>query len=294
MNISLAPEILFYISNIAVTNTLFTSFFIILIILVISLMVKKGMNYEEPTNIQALFEVLFDGMYDLVKNVMEIKYAKKVINFVITFFIFILISNWFGLLPFVPAISIERDSENVDHNGVMIEAEAMESDNEVEDATSYDEGQSFFECIKTQHCYVGLNGIKEYHESAHVFRAPSSDLSFAIALALISVAVTNILGIKYAGKAYLKKYVNFKTPLDGFVGFLEVVSELGKLISFSFRLFGNVFAGEILLVVITGISLGLATLPFLLLEIFVGLIQAFVFFMLTSVFIGLAISHDEH
>jgi len=294
MNISLAPEVLFYIGNIAITNALFTSLFVVLIILIISLMVKKGMNYENPTSIQAIFEVLVDGMYDLVKNVMEEKYAKKIINFVMTFFMLILISNWFGLLPFVPAVSLERDSENVEHNNIMIEAEAMEIDDELERAVSHSEEKSFFECIKTQHCYVGFSGIKEYHESAHVFRAPSSDLSFAIALAVISVVVTNVLGIKYAGKAYLKKYINFKTPLDGFVGFLEVVSELGKLISFSFRLFGNVFAGEILLVVITSISFGIATIPFLLLEIFVGLIQAFVFFMLTSVFIGLAISHDGH
>jgi F-type H+-transporting ATPase subunit a len=93
---------------------------------------------------------------------------------------------------------------------------------------------------------------------------------------------------------YAKKYINFSSPINGFVGILEIVSEIGKIVSFSFRLFGNVFAGEILLLVITSISFGVATLPFLGLELFVGFIQALVFLMLTTVFIGLATTHTEH
>ncbi|MBF0442807.1 MAG: F0F1 ATP synthase subunit A [Oligoflexales bacterium] len=89
---------------------------------------------------------------------------------------------------------------------------------------------------------------------------------------------------------FLKKYFDISNPINFFVSILETVSELGKVISFTFRLFGNIFAGEVLLIVISGISMGIATLPFYGLEIFIGFIQAFVFLMLTTVFINLAIN----
>jgi F-type H+-transporting ATPase subunit a len=89
-------------------------------------------------------------------------------------------------------------------------------------------------------------------------------------------------------KDYFKKFFDFSNPLNTFIGLVELLSEVSKLLSFSFRLFGNIFAGEMLLVVITGITYGIMTLPFLGLELFVGVIQAFVFFMLTTVFISVA------
>ena len=94
-------------------------------------------------------------------------------------------------------------------------------------------------------------------------------------------------------RAHWSKFFSFKGPIEFFVGILELVSECAKIISFSFRLFGNIFAGEVLLIVTGFLAPFVAPLPFLMLEIFVGFVQALVFAMLSMVFISIAISHHE-
>lgn len=128
-----------------------------------------------------------------------------------------------------------------------------------------------------------------------IFRSPAADLNFTLAFAVISVIITNILGMKAVGVfAHLKKFLNFENPIKFFIGVLELVSEFAKIISLSFRLFGNVFAGEVLLIIIFSLVPYLAPLPFLFLELFVGLIQAFLFAMLTLVSISLHTAVEEH
>ena len=129
-----------------------------------------------------------------------------------------------------------------------------------------------------------------------LFRAPASDLNFTIALAIIAVFSVNLLGAMAVGmRAHVGKFFNLKNPIYTFVGLLELVSEFVKIISLSFRLFGNVFAGEVLLIIIGFLGPYFLPLPFLFLEVFVGFIQAFIFAMLTLVFIGMSVSHQvEH
>lgn len=123
------------------------------------------------------------------------------------------------------------------------------------------------------------------------FRSPASDLNFTLALALIAVSLINILGVTAIGfSKHISRFFSFRGPLDFFVGILEFISEIAKMVSFSFRLFGNVFAGEVLLVITAFLMPVLVPVPFLMLEIFVGFIQALVFAMLTTVFIGIAVS----
>jgi F-type H+-transporting ATPase subunit a len=93
---------------------------------------------------------------------------------------------------------------------------------------------------------------------------------------------------------HLGKYFNFKGPIEFFIGLLEIISELAKIISLSFRLFGNVFAGEVLLTIIFFLAPYFIPLPFMMLEIFVGLIQAFIFAMITLVSISLHTATHEH
>ena len=100
-----------------------------------------------------------------------------------------------------------------------------------------------------------------------------------------------VFGIKFLGfKDYIKKYINLTNPINFVLGILEIVSELSKILSFSFRLFGNIFAGEVLLTIVAFLVPVLASFPFIMLEIFVGFIQALVFSMLTAVFISGAIA----
>ena len=148
---------------------------------------------------------------------------------------------------------------------------------------------------------VGSIGITEIHNGESIFvplfRSPGADLNFTIALAIISVFATNFLGMKVLGiKGHLGKFFTFKKPFPifSFVGILELLSEFIKIVSFSFRMFGNLFAGEVLLIIISFLVGYVVPMPFLALEMFVGMIQAFIFSMLTLVFIGMAItSHEE-
>ncbi len=146
---------------------------------------------------------------------------------------------------------------------------------------------------------VGTIGFYEIEKGEKILvpfmRSPSADLSFTLAIAVISVLATQVLGITALGFfKYAGKFLNFKSGIFFFVGLLELASEATKMISFSFRLFGNVFAGEVLLAVILFLAPLIAPLPFLFLEVAVGLIQAFIFSMLTIVFIRMATLPAEH
>lgn len=124
-----------------------------------------------------------------------------------------------------------------------------------------------------------------------LFRGNNADINATLALALVSVILTQGFSVKFLGfKAYISKFINFSNPINFFVGILEIVSEMSKVISFAFRLFGNIFAGEVLMTIIAFLVPVIAPFPFLLLEIFVGFIQALVFSMLTTVFLSIAIT----
>lgn len=143
---------------------------------------------------------------------------------------------------------------------------------------------------------IGSIGFFEHTDHGEVFiplfRGPNADLNATLALALISVSMTQYLSVKTLGfKNYILRFVNFKNPIKFFVGILELVSEFAKVLSFSFRLFGNIFAGEVLLMVMIFLVPLFIPIPFLALEIFVGFVQALVFTMLTTIFVVVATEH---
>ncbi len=144
----------------------------------------------------------------------------------------------------------------------------------------------------------GSIGIFEHgHEGKTlipILRASTSDFNTTLALAIISLVATHALSIKYNGiKDYLKRFFSFN-PILLFVGLLELVSELTKVFSLSFRLFGNIFAGEVVLATISSLAAYVAPIPFLLLESIVAIVQALVFSMLTMVFMSILTSpHSE-
>jgi F-type H+-transporting ATPase subunit a len=142
---------------------------------------------------------------------------------------------------------------------------------------------------------VGSAWIEHGGKEVPLFRSPAADLNFTLAFAVISVIVTNIIGMSACGVfSYLGKYFNFKGPIDFFIGILELISEIAKIVSLTFRLFGNVFAGEVLLTIIFFLVPYFVPLPFMFLEIFVGAIQAFIFAMITLVSISLNTAHGAH
>ena len=145
---------------------------------------------------------------------------------------------------------------------------------------------------------VGTIGIYEIvHEKKEfipLLRAGSADINTTLAFAIVSVILIQYYGFSTLGKEYLGRFINLKNPINFFVGILEIMSEGTKIISFAFRLFGNIFAGEVLLTVVAFLMPLFAPLPFLALELFVGFIQALVFSMLTAVFLSVATTSHEH
>lgn len=146
---------------------------------------------------------------------------------------------------------------------------------------------------------IGFNIVDHGKQTfVPILRSINSDLNMTLALAIVSVLVTHFYAIKFLGiLAYLQKWFSLN-PIFLFVGLLELVSEFTKVVSLSFRLFGNIFAGEVVLATVAGLSrytAFLVPLPFYFLEIIVGFVQAAVFMMLTLVFMSLlSEKHESH
>lgn len=144
----------------------------------------------------------------------------------------------------------------------------------------------------------GSVGFFETHEGhkelVPLLRAATSDFNTTLGLATVSIFATHILSIKYNGfREYIQRFISLN-PIYLFVGLLELISEGTKLFSLSFRLFGNIYAGEVVLATISGLFAFVAPIPFLLLETIVALVQALVFAMLTMVFMSILVTpHSE-
>ncbi len=146
---------------------------------------------------------------------------------------------------------------------------------------------------------IKINGVP-------ILRSPTADLNFVLGLSIISVVTIQIYAVKYLGMfgnigRYLRNPI--KDPIGAFEGFLEIIGEFSRCGSLALRLFGNAFAGEILLLIIALLSsyFSVFVLPiFMVFELLIGFIQAYVFFVLTLIFTALAVSHhdesahDEH
>lgn len=138
-------------------------------------------------------------------------------------------------------------------------------------------------------------GLLENGHFIPILRSANTDLNTTLSYALISVVMVQIIGMSSVGFfQHVGKFINFKSGVGFFVGILEIISEIAKVMSFTFRLFGNIFAGEVLLVVISFLIPYIIPLPFYGLELFVGFIQALVFAMLTLVFMTMAATKAEH
>ncbi len=261
---TLYAENISHIGSLPVTNALITSTSAVLVIAVIAVAVRLTLR-EVPRGIQNFLEILVEGALNLCDQVTSSrKISTKVFPLAFSVFLFILVNNWLGLLP-IGGLGIIEAGEH---------------------------GSSFIPFL----------------------RSGTADINTTIALAIMAVVGANIFGIFSIGiwKSF-NKYVNLKAlgsmitkvrrepavlvvaPVTFFVGLLELIGEFAKVASLSFRLFGNVFAGEVLLMAMSKILPFLLPIPFLFLEVFVGLIQALIFSILVLVYFTIASQdHDEH
>lgn len=226
-----AAETLFRIGPMPITNSLLDTLAIDGLIVWGLVSLKKITMV--PSAFQNLVEIAVDGFYTLTESISPSN-VKRIFPWMASFFIFILLTNWSGLIP-----------------------------------------------------GFGTIGIKEGKEIIPLLRASTSDINTTLGLALVSAVATHSMALQVIGlKDYLKRYFSLN-PIYLFVGILELVGEFTKIISLSFRLFGNVFAGEVLISTISGMFAFILPLPFLMLEVIVGLVQALVFSMLTMAFMAI-------
>lgn len=144
----------------------------------------------------------------------------------------------------------------------------------------------------------GIGSFGFFHEGGEfvpLLRSMNTDLNVTLTLAIISFIVIEVTGVAILGAAnYAKKFFNFHSPIDFAVGMIELIGDLVRVISLSFRLFGNILAGEVLIVVATYFLPYLAPVPLMLFETFIGFLQAAIFALLTLFFIKLAVTEAHH
>ena len=262
--ITLFAEPVYYFKSFPITNALLTSWFAVFIIIIISILLRSKLR-EIPRGIQNFFEVIIEGALSLCDQVTNSRALSiKIFPIAISVFFFILVNNWLGILPLGGVGGIEKGEH----------------------------GLSFIPFL----------------------RGGTADINTTVALAIMAVVGANIFGIFSIGiwKTF-NKYVNLKmigqigkkirkdptiviiAPITFFVGLIEIVGEFAKVASLSFRLFGNVFAGEVLLVSMAALIAYLVPIPFIFLEILVGIIQALIFSILLVVYFTIsATDHDDH
>ena len=261
---TLFAEPVFNLGQFPVTNSLITSWLVVLIIVIISVILKFKIK-QIPTGIQNFAEVIIEGALNLGDSVTgDRQKTKKFFPLVFAMFFFILVNNWLGLLPGIGSIGYY----------------------------AFEEGHKVF---------------------IPFFRGGTADLNTTVALALLSVIGSNLCGFFLIGFwKYLNKFVNLQAfinipkkimkeptiilvnPIKAFVGLVEIIGEIAKVASLSFRLFGNVFAGEVLLASMTALFAYFVPIPFMFLELIVGIIQALIFAVLTLVYITIATTAEEH
>ncbi len=257
-------------------NTLPTLVVTILLLLVIAYFTNRSIKQSArtdlvPRGIGNVMEALVELLYGLTEGSAGAKWARTIFPWFATIMIYVLFANLLKLIPGFESIGILHQV-----------------------AQGHPVSGSILLPGEVANGYI----------LAPFFRGISVDLNFTVSLAIIAVVMIQVVGFKAQGFGYLSKFFNtrtmFKTPffgaMDFLVGLLELISELSKILSFAFRLFGNMFAGVVLVAIVAGLLGRISILPSMIMmfELFVGIIQAFVFGMLTMVFMAQATQGHGH
>jgi F-type H+-transporting ATPase subunit a len=254
-------------------NTLPTLALTIVLLVVIAFAANRSLVKSQktdlvPSGIGNAMEAILEMLYNLTESSAGAKWAKAIFPWFATIMIYVLFANLLKLIPGFESIGVihhaHGEGHAVQHMGGF-------------DMILPDKGEYIL---------------------APFFRGISVDLNFTLTLAVISFVMIQVIGVRAQGLAYFSKFFNtkrmFKVPffgaMDFLVGLLEVISEFAKILSFTFRLFGNMFAGVVLVAVVASLlgNVSILAAMVMMFELFVGLIQAFVFGMLTMVFMAMA------
>ncbi len=289
LHISLAAETLWTVGGLPVSNAFITTWVVMVILIVLSYLASRKISII-PTNAQLIAEMVVGGLYDFFAAIAG-RHVKQFFPIVASLFLFILTANWVGLLPGVGTVGFYRTEavKEAASQSLPVSEPAAE--------TPADHNSAPSEAPEAIPPVASEPPAEEKHEEKPEFvpllRAATADLNMTLALALVAVIAMQYFGFRNLGGHYIGRFINFKDPILFSVGILEIISDISKVISFAFRLFGNIFAGEVLLAVIAFLMPFIVPLPFLMMELFVGLIQALVFSMLSTAFFSVAVSHGE-
>jgi F-type H+-transporting ATPase subunit a len=309
-----------------ITNTMFTSWIVVIALIIIGFFIRRGISLV-PTGFAGVAEAAVMGFYGFIEQAAGPENARKFFPLVATIFFFVLVSNYSGLLPVFNVIGRAVDEDHAVHANTVTELKQAEIagiglsivplkandkkrvDSHGDDHSEVTGGSSVSvsakpDTVVSASRLSGDEGVT-YGAIEPALRSAMSDMNAPLAIAIYSFIFVEIWGLQALGISYLKKFFAWdfykkggSGVIDIFVGILEFVSELSRIVSFTFRLFGNIFAGEVLLLMMTFLVPFLLTDVFYLLELFVGLVQAFVFAMLTTVFAATAVTahgdHDDH
>ena len=263
-----APELpaatVFHILGFPITNSIIGAWITMIAVVGFSFAVTRRMKVV-PGRMQGAFEFLLGWLYSFCRTVAGEENGRRFFPVVATIFLFVAFNAWLSLLP----------------------------------------GFGSIEIVNSEGHHV------------HLLRGANTDINMPLALALVSFVFVEYFGLRSLGLRYLKKFINvggffrsvrqifrgrlkaglsglFTGFIDMFVGLLEALSELIRIVSFTFRLFGNMTAGEILLVIVVFLVPWFIVFPFHLLELLVGFVQALIFGGLTLVFLTMAVArHGE-
>ncbi len=310
-HVALSGEPIFSNGPAWLTNSILMTIIVDVILLALALVTRFSLK-EIPSGLQNAMEMIVEMLYGLAESVAG-KNASKFFPWAATLFLLIIVSNWSGLVPGVGSIGFYHPTEVHSEEPANNEGAPAE-ENTTDESHGYNltnqlamaDGKLVLvslEDVQAAPAAAGVAAESEHGKFVPLLRAPSADLNMTFALSIMTMVMVQIWGVRFLGGSYFRKFFNasghgFMKGINVFVGILELISEVSRVLSFGFRLFGNIFAGEIVLATMAFLVAYLIPVPFYMLEVFVGFVQALVFMMLSLVFFQMATishaGHDEH
>lgn len=272
------------------TNSILTTLIVDAVLLLIALGVFFSQKMV-PSGLQNVMEMIIEYFWGLAEQIAG-KAAKSYFPWVMTIFLFVILSNWTGLIPGVGSMGwnqIHEEEHSATQEQVVdrMAGQLAMADGKLVLLTP-DKVAAALPAATTAEAE---GGVVEHF--IPLFRAPSADLNVTFAIAITVMTLVQIFGFRALGFSYLQKFFTLRGQgmmkgINAFVGILELISEFSRILSFGFRLFGNIFAGEIVLATMAFLMAFVLPAPFYILELFVGFVQALVFAMLALVFFTLS------
>jgi F-type H+-transporting ATPase subunit a len=296
------------LGGLQITNTMLATLLADVILILISIGVYRFVRRGKlvPSGFYNVFETIFEFLWNSVEGTAG-KWARRILPITATIFLLVFVANIVKLVPGFESVGLLEQVEQGKGYGIveLVKTSSLE-------IYTVDRGQmqnvvpSEGETVSPETTAGESETLCTLCAVVPYFRGSATDLNFTFALAIATVVLTQVYGAWALGPGYFSKFLPFKQLVSGgifglinfAVGILEIILEFAKILSFSFRLFGNIFAG-VLLLSILGALLPVILPPFLyLFEVFFGTIQAYVFFLLATVFIsGATAGHhaeDQH